>query len=267
MRKLAAPFLTIVSTLLMTQSAHTASSDWHDLGGGSARLIAVLDPETKRVDAALEVKLKEGWSTYWRYPGSSGIPPRFDFSNSRGFLVEDISYPIPSIMSPEDNPYAGYKGEVTFPLSGRLDLSQEAEIHLELLIGVCATVCIPAQASFSIETKDLLRSDPFSSQKIELARQQVPKRMDADQVLVEKSIYAGNQLHVTVNHDGLSTNPDLFVEGPMGWYLTPAKLKKLDNGKAHFLLDISDVPDGTDILATPLTYTLSNKSSGIEFVD
>src|SRR2546429_8793312 len=33
--------------------------------------------------AGVEIRLAPGWKTYWRYPGDSGIPPRFDFSKSR----------------------------------------------------------------------------------------------------------------------------------------------------------------------------------------
>ena len=30
--------------------------------------------------AGVEIRLAPGWKTYWRYPGDSGVPPRFDFS-------------------------------------------------------------------------------------------------------------------------------------------------------------------------------------------
>ena len=33
--------------------------------------------------AGVEIKLKPGWKTYWRYPGDSGVPPVLDFSESQ----------------------------------------------------------------------------------------------------------------------------------------------------------------------------------------
>ena len=30
----------------------------------------------------INFKLDPGWKTYWRTPGDSGVPPRFDFSKS-----------------------------------------------------------------------------------------------------------------------------------------------------------------------------------------
>jgi len=32
--------------------------------------------------AAIRIELAEGWTTYWRSAGESGIPPRFDWSGS-----------------------------------------------------------------------------------------------------------------------------------------------------------------------------------------
>jgi hypothetical protein len=34
--------------------------------------------------AALQLDMAPGWKTYWRQPGDSGIPPRFDFSQTEG---------------------------------------------------------------------------------------------------------------------------------------------------------------------------------------
>ena len=59
--------------------AWSASSDWEDLGGGKARLVAELDPVSGEIHGVVEFDLDEGWKTYWRQPGGSGIPPEFDF--------------------------------------------------------------------------------------------------------------------------------------------------------------------------------------------
>ena len=43
----------------------------------------------------IEIQLQQGWKTYWRTPGDSGVPPRFDFSKSVN--VESVTplYPAP----------------------------------------------------------------------------------------------------------------------------------------------------------------------------
>ncbi len=253
--------------LCFAQSAQSATSEWQDLGGGKARLLAVLDPQTKRVDAAVEVKLESGWSTYWRYPGSSGIPPIFDFSRSKGFIADKIHFPTPTLISPNNNPYAGYKKGVIFPIEGLLDTAQKARIDLQLLIGVCAIVCIPAQAKFLIELQDLFHSDPLATQMINLSKSSVPMHQEGNEMLLGKSVSEDGALHITVAHTEENRKPTLFVEGPHDWYLTPARLVETVNGKAIFSLDISRAPKDADIMATQLTYTLSRNGHGIEFTD
>src|SRR3979409_664406 len=43
--------------------------------------------------AGVELTLAPGWKTYWRYPGDSGVPPRFDFSNSQNVKSLNIAWP------------------------------------------------------------------------------------------------------------------------------------------------------------------------------
>ena len=267
MRAFISSILSAIVSLFLVQSLQAASSEWQDLGGGKARLLAVLDPDTRQIEAAVEVKLKPGWTTYWRYPGSSGIPPRFNFSNSRGFLVEEIGFPAPSLLGQNGLTYAGYKNSVTFPIKGLLDTTQPAILDLQLLIGVCASVCIPAQASFSLEITDLLRSDPLATQIITSAKNRVPRIEEPGNLNFEKAMSGDKQLLISVTYAQENGNPALFVEGPQDWYLTPARLLNVQNGAAQFSLDISRVPDGTDVMMTRLTYTLSAKGAGIEFHD
>src|SRR5690349_18182355 len=60
----------------------------------SARLIS-----GGRQDAALlagiEITLDPGFKTYWRNPGDSGLPPRFDWSGSENVADVEIRYPAP----------------------------------------------------------------------------------------------------------------------------------------------------------------------------
>src|ERR1700716_4037409 len=40
-------------------------------------------------------QLAPGWKTYWRTPGDSGVPPRFDFSKSESIEAVTILWPAP----------------------------------------------------------------------------------------------------------------------------------------------------------------------------
>lgn len=247
-------------------NVQAATSDWHDLGGGKARLLANLDPATGKLSAALEVRLEEGWSTYWRYPGSSGIPPLFDFSATDGFTLEAVRFPAPKLLGNEQLRYAGYKEQVVFPISGTFFSGITPKIRLKLLIGVCATVCIPAQAEIEISTSELMRSDPLAGQIINLANLSVPLQVAAETVVKQAYMQESRSLMLTVTHEESGLNPALFVEGPSDWFLQPAKLMETAGGAAKFEIDLSRAPKETDISGHKLKYTLVNGSKGIEFI-
>lgn len=261
------PYILPVAALLCPIQANAATTDWQDLGGGKARLVASLDPATSTVDGALEVKLKPGWSTYWRYPGSSGIPPLFDFSRSSGFVASEPVFPVPTLLGEGNLRYAGYKNSVSFPFTGRFDSETGGAISLQLLIGVCEAVCIPATAQFQIPAAKLLQSDPMAVLINREARQNLPEARQADDILVRKEMNGENEIHVTLKHKDLFNKPDLFVEGPDKWYLTPPKLISRDQQTSTFALDVSRAPDKADLLGTPLVYTLGEALRGVEFSD
>ncbi|MBT3809658.1 MAG: hypothetical protein HOF99_09175, partial [Rhodospirillaceae bacterium] len=60
------------------------ATDWLEGPKADIRLIsattAVGDLET--IPLGLEVRLDDGWKTYWRSPGDAGIPPHVEWENS-----------------------------------------------------------------------------------------------------------------------------------------------------------------------------------------
>lgn len=254
----------IIMVLINLNVAYSASTEWEDLGGGKARLLAHLDPVTNKVSGVVEVTLEDGWSTYWRYPGSSGIPPLFDFSKSVAFISKEVAYPAPQLITQPYGSYAGYKKKVMFPFEGELLATSGAKIKLDLLIGVCAEVCIPATAQFQIESDKLLQSDPRAVQAFSFAKITVPKVTEADSVLISREQKNDEALYIKTKHKQSFGTPSLFVEGPTDWYLLPAELMSQDEDTATFKLDISRAPKGTDILSHKLRYTLVTGTKGVE---
>ena len=267
-RQMSRILIFVLSLILIGYSqdaANAAASKWQDLGGGKARLLAVLDPTSGKVKAAVEVKLEPGWTTYWRYPGSSGIPPVFDFSGSNGFTAGPVAFPAPRLLGNEQLRYAGYKGTVAFPLDGQSFQGVETEINLDLLIGVCAEICIPAQARMKITSDELANSDPFANQIIWTAEKQIPRKVKPDEMPVSKEMDGDDNLIISVNYKDLGDKPALFVEGPPEWYLQPASLIARENNQGIFALDVSNAPEGSDILAEELVFTLVDGPNSVEF--
>jgi len=255
--------LALLASTIFVPKAEAASSQWEDLGGGKARLVASLDPATNKVSGVVEIKLEPGWSTYWRYPGSSGIPPRFNFSGSHNVKVGEVKFPVPKVLESYDIKYAGYKKQVSFSFEGDLLANSAGKIDLDLTIGVCSEICVPAKAAMNIPLRDLFQSDPIATQVITLAGLGLPKPAKDDKIVSVVNDH-NKSLIITVQHYKEFGQPDLFVEGPADWFLKPAKLMHQEEDTAIFSLDLTLAPKDIDPLDNKLRYTLVTGSTGVE---
>src|SRR4249920_1276739 len=116
------PILAAASLLGATSCAAIAAdvSPWEDDAQSAVRLISAraLNESGGRVfRAGVEIRLKDGWKTYWRYPGDSGVPPVLDFSKSQNVKAVTVLYPAPMRFSDGAGGNSiGYKGVVVLPL-------------------------------------------------------------------------------------------------------------------------------------------------------
>lgn len=94
--------------------------------------------------AGLELKLEEGWFTYWRTPGETGVAPGFDWDDAEN--VEDIGvlWPAPVQKTIEGQVVNGYEKSLVLPLIIRPeDAHEPMEIDLTVSYAICRDVCVP----------------------------------------------------------------------------------------------------------------------------
>jgi DsbC/DsbD-like thiol-disulfide interchange protein len=116
------------------------ASRWSD----DVRLVAGSETAAVR-RAGIEIRLKPGWHTYWRYPGDAGVPPKFDFTGSQNVKDVEVLWAAPQRISEEGGTSIGYTSDVTFPLLVvPSDASKPSVLRLKLDYGVCAKICVPA---------------------------------------------------------------------------------------------------------------------------
>lgn len=248
-----------------TTPASAAMTEWQDIGGGEARLIATLSPETGVVTAGLEIKLKKGWKTYWRQPGDSGIPPQLDFSASKGFLPGEILLPTPELIKGADYEYVGYTADPTFVFDGQIaGPAEQASINLNLFIGVCEEICIPAQASFTLPASLLNRSDAFSKGNLEIAMAQLPSQPTTEFRVKEAKKVSSKKAEISAQVPSGSQDLLLLTEGPGDWYFEPVRVKSMDDKLARFELDLGGIPDGENVGDTKLRFTLVSDGRSVE---
>src|SRR6185436_17307592 len=112
--------LMLGANLVLLAAAPALAADasaWDGNQRSAVRLIAGARVEGgTAIRAGIEIRLAPGWKTYWRYPGDSGVPPRFDFSKSRNVKSVNVRWPAPQRLADESGTSIGYKHGVTFPL-------------------------------------------------------------------------------------------------------------------------------------------------------
>lgn len=100
--------------------------------------------------AALELRLRPGWKTYWRAPGDAGIPPSFDWRRSRNLEGIDVLWPAPGVIMQGGVRTIGYSDLLVLPLRvAPAHAGADVTLAGHMDIGVCRDVCVPVTLSFS----------------------------------------------------------------------------------------------------------------------
>src|ERR1700731_4818443 len=107
---------TLLASSLAIEARAQDASPWQRDGHSAVRLLA-----GSRSGAVLmggiAFALQPGWKTYWRTPGDSGVPPRFDFSKSDNIEAVTVLWPAPAKFDDgAGGPSMGYHDQVVLPL-------------------------------------------------------------------------------------------------------------------------------------------------------
>ncbi len=96
--------------------------------------------------AAIDIRLAEGWKTYWRVPGAAGIPPAFRWRRRENVARIEIAWPRPRPFVVSGLESIGYKHRLVLPLIVTpKDPSKPVRLEGEIDFGVCSDVCVPAR--------------------------------------------------------------------------------------------------------------------------
>jgi DsbC/DsbD-like thiol-disulfide interchange protein len=245
-------------------------SGWAETEGGRMRL--VVDPELRAdgtILAILDIDLDPGWKTYWRDPGSAGIPPMLDFSQSKGVTLEEFHYPPPVRVDDGYAIWAGYTAPVQFPLTLRRTATGDAEIRAEAFIGICAKICVPFQAALSIDLPQQLAASDAAKTMIADAVALLPEPEGSDFRLQSVQVTNdGDELEIEAilpNFRPRGVVPELFVAGPEGLAFAPPTLLGDDDGVARWRVRLERRPNEAgkiDLSTIDAVVTLGQRSIG-----
>jgi len=138
----------------------------------------------------LQLMMDEGWHTYWRNSGDSGLPTQIKWYLPKGFEAGDIqwSYPKRFDYSQGLTGY-GYDGEVILLTEiwppAELPANEEFQINAQVSWLSCEAICIPGIAHLSLSVNSNDDGAPVNEdihQLIAEEKQRWPSFTDAWQV-------------------------------------------------------------------------------------
>jgi DsbC/DsbD-like thiol-disulfide interchange protein len=259
---------TIVASCLAIDARAQDASPWQRDGHSAVRLLA-----GSRSGAVLlggiAFQLQPGWKTYWRTPGDSGVPPRFDFSKSENIEAVTILWPAPTKFDDGAGGHSlGYKNQIVLPLRiVAKNADKPVTLRADINYAVCEKLCIPVEAIAELAFASVASTEDSA---LFAALDTVPK---------PASIGDPNPLTIRdVKRDGKSSvlvdvatsdarEVSLFVEGPTpDWALpVPTLLEPSPPGVKRFSFELDGLPPGAKPEGAALKLTLVGGDRAYEF--
>jgi len=213
-------------------------------------------------------QLQPGWKTYWRTPGDSGVPPRFDFSKSDNIETVTILWPAPTAF--EDGAGGrslGYKKYVVLPLRiVAKNADKPVTLRARVEYAVCEKLCVPVEASPELAFVSVA-STQDAALSVALDAVPVPASIgDPNPVTIRAVKRNGGDVWVDVIAPA-SNEVSLFVEGPTpDWALpVPTLLDQTPDGVKRFTFALEGLPAGANPQGAALKLTLVGPGRAYEF--
>ena len=259
---------TLLTACLVGVAKAEDASPWQRDAHSAVRLLAGSRSGSVLL-GGIAIQLEPGWKTYWRMPGDSGVPPRFDFSKSDNVETVTVLWPAPAKFDDGAGGFSlGYKKQVLLPLRiVAKNNDKPVTLRAHISYAVCDKLCIPVEA-----TSELTFASVASTEDGNLAA-----ALDA----VPKPANIGDPLPVTIRNvrrDGdknvlvdvgaaEAKEVSLFVEGPTpDWALPiPRLLEGGPPGIKRFVFELDGLPPGAKADGAVLKLTLVGGERAHEF--
>jgi DsbC/DsbD-like thiol-disulfide interchange protein len=226
------------------------ASPWVEDTYSAIRLIAGANQSgADSLRAGIEIKMQPAWHTYWRYPGDSGVPPRFSFSGSDNLATVKVLYPAPHAFTDEVGTTIGYKGNVILPLRVfPRQMDKPVTLRAKIDYAVCDRLCVPVEAHLELTLSSAGGAD---NPALAAAEARVPKPESAAEAGLTARRANDDKLKPLVFVDlaaPTGQTVELLVEGPTPeWALPiPKPTQGAPPGHQHFGFELDGLPPGVD---------------------
>ncbi len=244
------------------------ASPWQRDGHSAVRLLAGSRSGTVLL-GGIAFQLQPGWKTYWRTPGDSGVPPRFDFAKSDNVEAVTILWPAPTKFDDGAGGHSlGYHDQFVLPLRiVAKNTDKPVTLRADINYAVCEKLCIPVEASAELPFTSVASTEDSA---LFAALDTVPKpaNIGDPNPLTIRDVKREGKSTVLVDVVSPDAHPlDLFVEGPTpDWGLpVPKLLEHSPPGVRRFAFELDGVPPGVSPEGAALKLTLVGGDRSYEF--
>jgi DsbC/DsbD-like thiol-disulfide interchange protein len=260
--------LAVLTSSIAIEARAQDTSPWQRSDHAAVRLLAGSRSGSVLL-GGIGMQIQQGWKTYWRNPGDSGVPPRFDFSKSDNVEAVTVLWPAPTKFDDGAGGHSlGYHNQIVLPLRiVAKNADKPVTLRADINYAVCEKICIPVEANAELSFASVASTEDGA---LSAALDTVPK---------PASIGDPNPLTIRdVKREGKSTvlvdvvAPDskevsLFVEGPTpDWGLPiPNQIEKSPPGVKRFTFELDGLPPGVKPDGAALKLTLVSGDRSYEF--
>jgi DsbC/DsbD-like thiol-disulfide interchange protein len=214
-------------------------------------------------------QLQGDWKTYWRTPGDSGVPPRFDFSKSDNVEAVTVMWPAPRQFDDgAGGTSLGYKHQVVLPLRiVAKNPDKPLTLRADINYAVCEKLCVPVEAKAELAFASVASTEDGALSE---ALNAVPKpaNIGDPNPLTIRDVKRDGKANVLVDVTAPESGDlSLYVEGPTpDWALPVPKLvEHSPPGVKRFSFELDGLPPDTSPEGAALKLTLVGGDKSYEF--
>ncbi len=273
--RLAAIVIAFPAFLWSAQANATAATEWIDGPKADVRLIAATTGvgALESIPLGVEVRLEDGWKTYWRSPGDAGIPPHVEWEGSGNLAVAEFGWPAPVRFNYYDLETFGYAGEVVFPVAARVaSVGEAVQLRARVELLICDDVCIPHTFEAALDLPAGPADPSEFANLIDRYRNQVPgdgSRVGLSFAGADVSGPASKPaIRAAFRADSPFVAPDLLIEGSPDAVFSKPVFEFAEDGRVVLASvtaeDIFGEGAPVDLESEPLVLTLIDGQRAIE---
>jgi DsbC/DsbD-like thiol-disulfide interchange protein len=260
--------LAVLTSSVTLEARAEDASPWQRSDHAAVRLLAGSRSGSVLL-GGIAMQIQQGWKTYWRNPGDSGVPPRFDFSKSDNVEAVTVLWPAPAKFDDGAGGHSlGYHNQIVLPLRiVAKNADKPVTLRADINYAVCEKICIPVEANTELNFASVASTEDGA---LSAALDTVPKpaSIGDPNPLTIRDVKREGKSTVLVDvaaPDGKEVN--LFVEGPTpDWGLPiPNLIEKSPPGVKRFTFELDGLPPGAKPDGAALKLTLVGGDRSYEF--